>query len=90
MYTAAPVAGGWAGAVMSWERAVMSWAGAVKAVRILKVGLTDQQTDRHSDLQLRCPRQKPSKKSAIEKDKNATRYKAVLGNQVKLAIIESL
>ena len=24
-----PVAGGWAGAVMSWAGAVMSWAGAV-------------------------------------------------------------
>ena len=37
VYTAAPVAGDWAGAVMtwagavmSWARAVMSWAGAVK------------------------------------------------------------
>ena len=27
-YTAAFVAGGWAGAVMSWEGAVMNWAGA--------------------------------------------------------------
>ena len=30
VYTATPVAGGWAGAVMSWAGAVMSWAGAVK------------------------------------------------------------
>ena len=44
VYTAAPVAGGWAGAVMSWAGAVMrwagaimSWAGAIKAIRILKV-----------------------------------------------------
>ena len=29
VYMAAPVAGGWAGAVMSWAGAVMSWAGAV-------------------------------------------------------------
>ena len=50
VYTATPVAGGWAGAVMcwagaviswagaviSWAGAVMSWAGAEKAVRILK------------------------------------------------------
>ena len=28
VYTTAPVAGGWAGAVMSWAGAVMSWAGA--------------------------------------------------------------
>ena len=28
-YTAAPDAGGWAGAVMSWAGAVMIWAGAV-------------------------------------------------------------
>ena len=27
---AAPVAGGWAGAVMIWAGAVMIWAGAVK------------------------------------------------------------
>ena len=51
VYTAAPVAGGWAGAVMSWAgavityagavmswaRAIMSLAGAIKAIRILKV-----------------------------------------------------
>ena len=37
VYTAAPVAGGWAGAVMSWAGAVTSWAGAIKAIRILKV-----------------------------------------------------
>ena len=42
--TAAPVAGGWAGAVMSWAGAVMSWAGAImslaeaiKAICTLKV-----------------------------------------------------
>ena len=29
VYTTAPVAGGWAGAVMSWVGAVMSWTGAV-------------------------------------------------------------
>ena len=28
VYTTAPVAGGWAGAVMSQAGAVMSWAGA--------------------------------------------------------------
>ena len=28
VYTTGPVAGGWAGAVMSWAGAVMSWAGA--------------------------------------------------------------
>ena len=28
VYTTTPVAGGWAGAVMSWAGAVMSWAGA--------------------------------------------------------------
>ena len=28
VYTTAPVAGGWAGAVMSWARAEMIWAGA--------------------------------------------------------------
>ena len=37
VYTAAPVAGGWAGAVMGWAGAVISWAGASRAVRILKV-----------------------------------------------------
>ena len=36
VYTATPVAGGWAGAVISWAGAVMSWAGAVMTVRILK------------------------------------------------------
>ena len=29
VYTIAPVAGGWAGAVMIWAGAVMIWAGAV-------------------------------------------------------------
>ena len=29
VYTTAPVAGGWAGAVMIWAGAVMIWAGAV-------------------------------------------------------------
>ena len=29
VYTTAPVAGGWAGAVMIWARAVMIWARAV-------------------------------------------------------------
>ena len=28
VYTTAPVAGGWAGAVMSWAGAEMIWAGA--------------------------------------------------------------
>ena len=28
VYTTAPVAGGWAGAVMSWAKAEMIWAGA--------------------------------------------------------------
>ena len=28
VYTTAPVAGGWAGAVTSWVGAVMGWAGA--------------------------------------------------------------
>ena len=28
VYEIAPVAGGWAGAVMSWEGAEMIWAGA--------------------------------------------------------------
>ena len=67
---AAPVAGGWAGAVMSKAGAVMSWAGAimswaravmilaraVKAVRILKVKVepTDRQTDRQTDQQTQC------------------------------------
>ena len=44
VYTAAPVAGGWAGAVIRWAGAVMSWAGAImslagaiKAIRTLKV-----------------------------------------------------
>ena len=37
VYTAAFVAGGWAGAVLSWAQAVMSWAQAVKTVRTLKV-----------------------------------------------------
>ena len=44
VYTAASVAGGWAGAevswagaVMKWAGAVISWAGAVKAGRIQKV-----------------------------------------------------
>ena len=44
VYTAAPVSGGWAGALLSWAGALMSWAGAliswvgaVKAVHILKV-----------------------------------------------------
>ena len=46
VYTATPVAGGWAGAVMSWAGVVMSWAGAVKAARILKVKVwpTDRPT----------------------------------------------
>ena len=55
VYTAALVAGGWAGAMMNWAGAVMSWAGAVmswagadKFVRILivNVGPTDRATDR--------------------------------------------
>ena len=29
VYTATPVAGGWAGAVMSWAGAAMIWAGAI-------------------------------------------------------------
>ena len=29
VYTTAPVAGGWAGAVMSWAGAEISWAGPV-------------------------------------------------------------
>ena len=29
VYTTTPVAGSWAGAVMTWAGAVMSWAGAV-------------------------------------------------------------
>ena len=29
LYTTAPVAGGWAGVVMTWAGAVMIWAGAV-------------------------------------------------------------
>ena len=69
VYTAAPVAGvwagavmgwagavmSWAGAVMSWARAAMSWAGAAKAVFIQKVNV--EQTDRPTD-RLRCPRQR--------------------------------
>ena len=62
VYTAALVAGGWAGAMMNWAGAVMSWAGAVmswagaemnwagalKAVRILKVKCY-RPTDRPTD-----------------------------------------
>ena len=47
VYTATPVAGGWAGAVMSWAGAVMSWAGAVKAVAYIKSkSVTDRPTNR--------------------------------------------
>ena len=51
VYTTAPVAGGWAGAVMS----------SVGAVRILKVGPTDRPTDGLTvtvTCSLRYPRQK--------------------------------
>ena len=65
VYTATPVAGGWAGAVMSWAGAVMSWAGALtsmiysylhfstfkqlKNAKKAKCDRTDRQTDRPTD-----------------------------------------
>ena len=33
VYTTAPVAGGWAGAVMNWAGAVTIWAGALTAMK---------------------------------------------------------
>ena len=62
VYTTAPVAGGWAGAVIIWAGAVMIWAGACSNTNFptLKMpknakkakcdGQTDRRTDRHGDL----------------------------------------
>ena len=63
VYTTAPVAGGWAGAVMIWSGAVMIWAGACSNTNspTLKMpknakkqsvtdGPTDGRTDRQGDL----------------------------------------
>ena len=64
VYTTAPVAGGWAGALIIWAGAVMLWAGACSntnfptlklpknAKKKLSVtdGRTQSVTDRHGDL----------------------------------------
>ena len=62
VYTATPVAGRWAGAVMCWAGAVMSWAGAVMswAAAVMSwagAEKADRQTDTVS-YRSRCPRQK--------------------------------
>ena len=61
VYTAAPVAGGWAGAVMIWAGVVMIWAGACSNTNFLTFKMpknakkakwdrrTDGRTDRRTD-----------------------------------------
>ena len=50
VYTTAPVAGGWAGAVMIWAGAIMIWAGACSNTKYKKKqSVTDRRTDRQTD-----------------------------------------
>ena len=70
VYTTAPVAGGWAGAVMIWAGAVMIWAGACSNTKFptlktpkkaKKQSVTDRRTDGPTNTETyrsRCPRQK--------------------------------